>query len=196
MKKKNEQRPQEIIDTVAKMIIDRGIVSITMPQVARRVGISQSNIYLYFHNKDDLLKQTFLTQKNLINNYLLAHFTDQPTVTAAMRLYARIIYQFALDEPIAIDVMIQYENSPIMKQVDISAEEATLDFDRITALVKHGMVTGEIRRTDPRVLLSIGYTTIINYVQAVNNRTIDPIQVPFDEILAMLEAMWKQPVNG
>lgn len=194
MKKKNEQRPQEIIDTVAKMIIDNGIISITMPQVARRVGISQSNIYLYFHNKDDLLKQTFLTQKSLINNYLLAHFTEQPTVTAAMRLYARIIYQFALDYPIAINVMEQYENSPIMSQVDISAEEATLDFERVTSLVKKGMVAGEIRETDPNVLLAIGYMTIINYVQAINDQTVDPIQVPFDEILDMLEAMWRRPV--
>ncbi|WP_125583753.1 TetR/AcrR family transcriptional regulator [Levilactobacillus cerevisiae] len=193
MKKRNEQRPQEIIETVTKMIIESGIVSITMPQVARRVGISQSNIYLYFQNKDDLLKQTFLTQKHLINDYLLTHFTEQPTVTASMRLYARIIYQFALDYPDAINVMIQYESSPIMQQVNISAEEAALDFDQITLLVRQGMANGEIRATDPGVLLSIGYTTIINYVQSVSEQTVDPIQVPFEAILDMLEAMWRKP---
>ncbi|WP_407886396.1 hypothetical protein [Levilactobacillus sp. N40-8-2] len=60
-------------------------------------------------------------------------------------------------------------------------------------MVKHGIAIGEIRATDPGVLLSIGYTTIINYVQSVSEQTVDPIQVPFEAILDMLEAMWRNP---
>mgnify|MGYP001219746812 FL=1 len=191
MRTKNEQRPREIIDVVAHMVIEEGISSIAMAKVAKRTGISQSNIYLYFKNKDDLLKQVFLAQKNSVNDYMNAHFTEQPDVVANMKLYARIIYQFAIENPVAMDVITQYENSPIFGQIDISAEEAEMDFDRVTVLVKQGMKDGIIRDTDPYVLMAIAYDTLVRYAQSVRNKTVDPIRVPLETILDMLEGAWR-----
>ncbi|MCF6418586.1 TetR/AcrR family transcriptional regulator [Furfurilactobacillus milii] len=193
MRTKNEQRPQEIIDVVAHMVIEEGISSIAMGKVAKRTGISQSNIYLYFKNKDDLLKQVFLAQKTKINNYMYDHFNEQPNVIDDMKLYARIVYQFAMEYPVAMDVITQYENSPIFTQIDISAEEAEMDFDRVTVLVKQGMKDGIIRDTDPYVLMAIAFDTLVRYAKSVRDKIVDPIQVPLETILDILEAAWLAP---
>lgn len=188
MKKKDSTRPQKIIATVAQMIIESGIPSITMPKVARRVGISQSNIYLYFKNKDDLMKQVFLTQKRLMNDYLKERFTPQADVISDLRLYARIVFQFASDYPVAVSVMTQYENSPIMAQVNISEQEAEIDAHEIIGLVQQGMAAGIIRQTEPEVLLGIGYNILINYAQGIQAGTIDPVKVPLEVILDIVTA--------
>ncbi|ETY72610.1 hypothetical protein LFAB_16890 [Lactiplantibacillus fabifermentans T30PCM01] len=191
MKKKDNTRPQKIIATVAQMMIESGIPSITMPKVARRVGISQSNIYLYFKNKDDLMKQTFLTQKRLMNDYLKERFTPQADVISDLRLYARIVFQFASDYPVAVSVMMQYENSPIMAQVNISEQEAEIDAHEIIGLVQEGMAAGVIRQTEPEVLLGIGYNILINYAQGIQARTVDPVKVPLEVILDIITAAVK-----
>lgn len=191
MKKKDNTRPQKIIATVAQMMIESGIPSITMPKVARRVGISQSNIYLYFKNKDDLMKQTFLTQKRLMNDYLKERFTPQADVISDLRLYARIVFQFASDYPVAVSVMMQYENSPIMAQVNISEQEAEIDAHEIIGLVQEGMTAGIIRQTEPEVLLGIGYNILINYAQGIQARTVDPVKVPLEVILDIITAAVK-----
>ncbi|KRL54535.1 TetR/AcrR family transcriptional regulator [Furfurilactobacillus rossiae] len=193
MRTKNEQRPQEIIDVVAHMVIEEGISSIAMGKVAKRTGISQSNIYLYFKNKDDLLKQVFLAQKTKMSDYMRNHFSEQPGAIDNMKLYARIVYQFAIENPVAMDVITQYENSPIFAQIDISAEESKMDFDRVTVLVKQGIADGIVRDTDPYVLMAIAFDTLVRYAKSVRDKIVDPIQVPLETILDILEAAWLAP---
>jgi len=40
---------------VARAALDEGVTQLSMPMVARRLGVSHSTLYRYVHDRDDLL---------------------------------------------------------------------------------------------------------------------------------------------
>lgn len=55
MKKKDDSKIVKIQEATAQIILTEGIAKVSTVKVAKLVGIAQSNVYLYFKNKNDLL---------------------------------------------------------------------------------------------------------------------------------------------
>jgi Transcriptional regulator len=51
MKKKDDEKYQKIIQAAIQIILEDGAATLSTTKVAKRVAISQSNIYIYFKNK-------------------------------------------------------------------------------------------------------------------------------------------------
>ncbi len=62
MKKKDLTKEKKILDATVQIIIDEGAAAISTTKVAKKVGISQSNIYLYFKDKRALLDGVYLRE--------------------------------------------------------------------------------------------------------------------------------------
>ncbi|GEO69261.1 TetR/AcrR family transcriptional regulator [Levilactobacillus acidifarinae] len=188
MREKDENRRQHILDATAQLINGEGLGGITMTKVAKRAGISQSNIYIYFENKDDLVKQTFLGCKQRMSDYLFAHFTPQATALADLALFARALYQFAVENPTDADLIQQFIASPVLMTLDLTREEATMRFDDIAAALQTGITNGEIRPLDPNVLLVMGTSTLLNYERMVRFHQVDPVTTPLSGVIDMILA--------
>ncbi|MFQ7236951.1 MAG: TetR/AcrR family transcriptional regulator, partial [Enterococcus hulanensis] len=55
MKKKDNTKITKILDATVQIILHEGAAAVSTVKVAKIVGIAQSNVYLYFKNKNDLL---------------------------------------------------------------------------------------------------------------------------------------------
>ncbi|TBX53202.1 TetR/AcrR family transcriptional regulator [Lactiplantibacillus paraplantarum] len=186
MKEKNEQRRQDILDATVQMINAEGLGGITMTKVAKKAAISQSNIYIYFENKEDLVKQAFLSRKQKMSDYLFAHFNAQASALDNLALFARALYQFAADNPEDADLIQQFQAAPIMATLDLSQDEAGMRFDDIVAALDKGIESGEIRSIDPRVILAMGTNTLLSYERMVRLHQVDPVTTPLSVVIEMI----------
>ncbi|WCJ49452.1 TetR/AcrR family transcriptional regulator [Lactiplantibacillus plantarum] len=55
MKRKDMNKQVKIQDAVAAIILAEGPAGVSTTKVAKHVGIAQSNVYLYFKNKQALI---------------------------------------------------------------------------------------------------------------------------------------------
>lgn len=59
MKIKDPTKERKIMDVTIDIVHEKGLSGVKMSEVAKRVKISPSNLYIYFKNKEDLLLSTF-----------------------------------------------------------------------------------------------------------------------------------------
>ncbi|MBS1006474.1 TetR/AcrR family transcriptional regulator [Levilactobacillus brevis] len=193
MRKKNEERRQRILDVTAQMIISDGLNGITTAKVAKNAAVPESNIYLYFKNKQDLIRQAFISRKQHLADYLKAHFVQQPLVLDSLTLFGRELYQFANDYPEDLALIQQFYASPILTTLQLTPEETTLNFQFLYDELARGIQNKEIRNVDPTLILKMAYLTITDYAQAVQKHQIDPITTPLSAVLEMVTAAVQLP---
>jgi AcrR family transcriptional regulator len=51
------ERPEEILAAARALFLEHGVENVTTRQIAARVGISQTALYVYFKSKDEMLDQ-------------------------------------------------------------------------------------------------------------------------------------------
>src|SRR5690349_21431284 len=54
--RRKEARPAEIVAAALDVFVERGFAAARLEEVARRAGVTKGTVYLYFRNKEALLK--------------------------------------------------------------------------------------------------------------------------------------------
>jgi len=109
MKKKDMSKQLKIQDAVAEIILTEGAASVSTTKVARRVGIAQSNVYLYFKDKQALLDSVYEreTQKILATTEIASLQDQKIPLGERVRLYIQQVYDFSLANPDSLTLIQQ-----------------------------------------------------------------------------------------
>ncbi len=97
MREKDTAKQTSIIDEVSNIILNEGIAAVSMSKIAKASGISSSTIYVYFTDKEDVLKQVYLAKKEMLATFLLKNIeatTDNPVIFAQQ--FMRTLYEFGM----------------------------------------------------------------------------------------------------
>ncbi len=62
--RRKDARPGELLDAALELFVDRGFAATRLEDVARNAGVSKGTLYLYYANKEELLKA--VVRANLI----------------------------------------------------------------------------------------------------------------------------------
>lgn len=54
--KKKEKKRESLLNSAYELFMDKGISNTTIDQICRKAGIAKGTFYLYFHDKEDILK--------------------------------------------------------------------------------------------------------------------------------------------
>ena len=99
----------QILEVAAELFADSGYEAVSMRDIAKRVGVTQANLYYHFQGKADLieatLSQVFTARAAELDSWLANHPNDQFQafihwlVRALMtdRTFARLLYRELLD---------------------------------------------------------------------------------------------------
>jgi|SRR5215471_12179458 len=97
--RQKEDLRQEILDAARELFVREGYESVSMRKIADKVEYAPGTIYLYFHDKaeilDTLCQQTFIK----LHERLQAIRDDQGDPLDALRRGLRTYVQFGLDNP-------------------------------------------------------------------------------------------------
>ena len=58
--REKEQRRQQILDAARAMVLQYGVTAVSIQQIAKKAELSVGTIYLYFENKEEILKNGLL----------------------------------------------------------------------------------------------------------------------------------------
>lgn len=200
-----EQRMNRIVDIVEKLFFSRGYEGTTVDDIARAAGYTKRSIYIYFRDREDLflavVRRGQVLFKAALEEAVAGPVPDDQPLSIGL---GRAFYQFSLDHPGHLALLMTYESKLYRYASDQPAEDDGGFRSQCQALSREygGIVTRVIERDierglirsklDARQLMLLLWGQVIGVMQVILMRKesfrevygITP-EMLFEEFLAM-----------
>lgn len=162
MRPKDENKEQAIRQKAIEMIVAEGFDGLSMHKLARAVNISVSTIYVYFENREDLLRRLFAGVEEHFEVDALRGFS--PTLSLQEGLWLQWVNRLGniRDNPTAFRFHEQYRNSPLIHR---NGAENSVFRRSMTEFFEHLVRTRQIKKVPVEVFWAIAYGPFYTLVQ-------------------------------
>ena len=176
------QRRARIIDEAERKFLAEGYAATTLPAIAAAAGYHKRNLYFYFRDKEALFMA--VAERALIrlkDRFVQAPSAQADPVSNLVRI-ARTFFDFAMAEPGALDLIMQYETvhhvyepSGLSPDADPSHIACQHLSDQLSAVVREvidqGQQAGTLRcDLEPRAMMLLLWGQILGVVQVLRMR--------------------------
>lgn len=188
MRKKDETKKTKIQEAVAAIILSEGAGAVSTVKVAKRVGISQSNVYLYFKNKEALLLSVYQRELAQIQTSGdIAKLNDHALPVAdRIRLYVQSVFDYSMAHPTSLTLIQQIKY--LMGQFDESpfTQSDQVTDHTVTNLLDEAVKADVIKPLPVNVYMSLVFSTIHTHTLNVARGDYPAAQYAFEDIFALL----------
>ena len=77
MRRKDDEKEQRIKDAVIELILKEGFDGTSISKIAKLAEVSPATVYIYFDNKDDMLRDIYREYSEEVYGYLLDRVTPR-----------------------------------------------------------------------------------------------------------------------
>ena len=60
MRKKDDEKQKRIKNAVMHLILEQGFAGTSISKIAREAGVSPATVYIYYENKEEMLKDIYI----------------------------------------------------------------------------------------------------------------------------------------
>ncbi len=185
MRKKDEKKYNQIIDSTTELILQVGLSGITMAKIAATAKVYPSTIYIYFTDKEDLLRHVFQHQRAELQQYLAEKLNLVSTPAQQVQIYMRALYQFTQDQSRQLATLQQFLDSPLLDQLSVPAAEQNLIFPELQAVIERGQMNAIFRPLPVPLAILLINSDVLQYAHAVHMHLVDPVVQPLDQLLEL-----------
>jgi AcrR family transcriptional regulator len=149
---KNEALRSSILEAASNLFIEKGLAGTKIQDIAEALGITRTNVYYYYKNKEDILEKLTLDVTNLAKEVTTAAIGAKDQDPASMLRSLVIVYSsFVLKQPILFRVSERNEQNlkPKDRAKVMKARRSVLDNFR--DVIERGVMSGHFRGIDPGV---------------------------------------------
>jgi AcrR family transcriptional regulator len=177
-------RRDQVIDVARRLFGERGTTDVSMDEIASEAGVARSTVYVYFANRDELLRACLQRMHEQLTEGI-AETWGQET-EPALRLERLIVEMLARvdDSPAFFRLALVTQGTPARGAEAVGNELALISLSiarLIRDLVVEGIERGEFRPVDPdRATTLIGQ----QIYGAMAVRAEDPAPLARDELAA------------
>jgi TetR/AcrR family fatty acid metabolism transcriptional regulator len=144
--KRNMEKYHQILDAAITVFAEQGFLQSTVAQVARRAGVADGTIYLYFKNKDDILIQFYeYKTRQVFDKFREAVDAGRSAEQKLHNLVRAHLEEFQKDINMAIVYQAETHQHRRLAQ-DVIKEMSKWYRDLITEVVELGQEEGTMRR--------------------------------------------------
>ena len=139
-------RQREIIDVSLELIAESGIQGLTIKNLAKRIGFSESAIYRHYENKIQILVAILNYFRENTKCIFTADLATEGNAVAKINHLLATQFEIFATSPSLMAVIFSEElfrNEPILME-NVSDIMST-NFDTLTNIIKTGQEKGEIR---------------------------------------------------
>lgn len=183
MRCKDVSKVEAIFRATLTLVKERGLAGITMGDISKEASIATGTLYIYFKNKDELIRALFTECRKQSAHYYFENVNEQLSFEGRMeRLFHNIIcYKMNNFEVSAF--LEQSYHSPYVDVIDLKKKQKALNplFD----LIKEGVETRKIRNTEVQLIVSYLFGIINEMVKKAyfsNKKITEPV---IKEVYAM-----------
>ncbi len=140
-----EEKRANIVDAAVEVFAEKGYRSARISDIARRAGVADGTIYLYFRNKEDLLLTIFEEKMEELLASIEAAVRAAPEPISQVRAYARFHFDAIRNQP-ALAQVLQVELRQSSRFVrEYRPERLWQYLDVFQQIVRQGQQTGVFR---------------------------------------------------
>ncbi|MGA3271257.1 TetR/AcrR family transcriptional regulator [Lactiplantibacillus pentosus] len=186
MKKKDMNKQAKIQDAVAAIILAEGPAGVSTTKVAKRVGIAQSNVYLYFKNKQALIDSVYARETTrILSTTDIARLSDATIdLSTRIRLYVQQVYDYSLAHPDSLTIMQQIKalNGQPMTMLPGVADPNNIVVKLLTAAVDAQV----IKPLPVSLHMGVVCSTIHTHTTNISQGRYSATQYSFDDIFQLI----------
>ena len=155
MRLKDENKKEAIFQATIQLINEIGHANVSMSKVGKMAGVSPSTIYVYFENKEDMLKKVYLEAKMKFARVMIRNIrSEDPMQQVASQLVKNVLDHVQENESYFLFTE-QFADSPLMRDLDMSeVNEVT---KQIYKIVERAQKEGILKQLPPELLFAFGY---------------------------------------
>lgn len=187
MKIKDPKKTKKIIQVTAQMIVKNNNIDISTSAIAKKVGIAQSNIYIYFKSKQDLIEQVYLDAFIRLGKFAEKETSSSGSLEQQAADQIEMIYRFSQKYPTEMKLISISLKTPIFKShlaMDQKAEGNRAMYELLKKCADEGL----LRTNSFELSRNIIFDTIQSYEVELEKETSSVENLPFQTILEMLMA--------
>lgn len=185
MRIKDEDKVTRIYDAAIKIVNRDGFQGSSMSKIAKEANVSAATIYLYFENKDDMIKKLFLHLKSRMGH---SYFQKDLILTAKKETFKSLWfnhYQYIIKNYSEYYFLENFSNSPLIEKI---AKENKLDYcPTFESLFQQSKSEDLIQNFNDDLLFSLLFSPI-NYLVKTSKSTKEKFEA--DYLDQIFEASW------
>jgi len=160
---KDEAKIEAIYKATLSLVKERGLAGITMGDISKAASIATGTLYIYFKNKEELIKELFWECRQQSS---LQYFTDvdstAPFEERMQQIFQNIIRYKMLNFEVSAFLEQTY-HSPFVCMTDLQKKEKALA--PFFGLLREGIKSQKIKDLDPELLISFMFGVINELVK-------------------------------
>ena len=147
MKYKDEEKYKRILQATADLIMSDGLANISTTKIAKKANVPQSNLYIYFANKDDILKQVYFEHVHQMSVAVVNKVDPEIDLITQIEQCTVGLYRFAKQQPESIAVIDALNKYPPLKKALLDKTDDN-ENQRIQNLIKEGIAEKVLKNYD------------------------------------------------
>ncbi len=178
MRNKDENKKDAIFEATIELLNEIGFANISMSKIAKRAGVSSSTIYVYFENKEDMLKKVYFEVKKKLITAMSHGIQEDTPIRLAVELLVRNVLTFVPENRQYFLFLEQFSNSPLVGNLD----DINLLFQPLNNVFEKGIRQGELKPIDVDLLMNYSIHSVVQLAKMYLKRDIQLTETDIQKI--------------
>ncbi len=145
-------RRDQVIDVAQRLFGERGTIDVSMDEIATEAGVARSTVYVYFANRDELLRACLKRLHEHLMEAIAETWDAENSPVDRLRGLIVAIFEQQDDNPIFLRLALATYEAAASSGVAVGSELALIGLDvvgRLRDLLEDGMADGVFGPLDP-----------------------------------------------
>lgn len=184
MRRKDENKRDAIFRATIELLNQIGFSDISMSKIAKHASVSAATIYVYFDNKDDMLRKVYLHVKEKMSRQMTRHVDVSMSICDAHRQIMTDLLDFIRNNRNEFLFMEQFTASPMLDRL-LLQESSELAIHTLHDFIDRGKHENLLKPYDNTLLLSYCYFPIARLATAEIRHRIEITERDLDAVIQM-----------
>ena len=189
MRTKDEAKVAAIYQATLELVRERGLAGITMSDISKAACLATGTLYIYFKNKEELIRALFLACREKSAREYFAGLDGNASFDERLHTVFTNIIRYKVSHFAVSAFLEQSYHSPFGCAADLKKKQKALD--PLFALIEEGIAQKKIKNVDPDLVISYLFGIVNELVKKsyFSNKKLSP------EVVEQLYAMFRDGVR-
>lgn len=175
LREKNE-RKKSILEVATRIFKNKGFFNTTMEEIAKEAELSVGTLYLYYKSKEELYISTVFEAMDIFSENLKKIQNSSLKPQQKIKKMWDFFCGFRLKYPIYFNILLLLNNRDFTEWIsreviDIINRKSGENFRIAEEIIRECIEAGIYKKSDPRTVVEILWSTFIGLVQLTETRT-------------------------
>jgi AcrR family transcriptional regulator len=179
-------RRDQVIDVARRLFGERGTTDVSMDEIASEAGVARSTVYVYFANRDELLRACLKRMHTQLQEAVAGTWEEDATPAQRLELLVQEMLARIDDNPAFFRLALVTQGTPVQGAEAVGAELALISLDiarLIRDVYEDGVASGDFRPMGPDLATGLIGQQLYG---AIAVRAAEPFPEPREQVSAAI----------